>query len=86
MYITVDCCQLSRVRVRPNGWSVRLTALRLTEVVELLFARGLVKVLFATETFAMVSITAAAHLPDLTRAGVAGCQHASQERRLLGYS
>lgn len=26
-----------------------------TEVVEILFARGLVKVLFATETFAMVS-------------------------------
>lgn len=27
-----------------------------SQVVELLFARGLVKVLFATETFAMVSI------------------------------
>lgn len=27
------------------------------EVVELLFARGLVKVLFATETFAMVSFS-----------------------------
>lgn len=27
----------------------------MTEVVEILFSRGLVKVLFATETFAMVS-------------------------------
>lgn len=49
----VVCFQSSRVRAK-----IKFSGDRLTfgaEVVEMLFARGLVKVLFATETFAMVS-------------------------------
>lgn len=47
--ITVACYLLSRV----SHFTVGLS--NMSEVVEILFARGLVKVLFATETFAMVS-------------------------------
>lgn len=54
------------------------------EVVEILFARGLVKVLFATETFAMVrlflsSLKALLIFPS-------GCQYACEIGRVLWHS
>ncbi len=60
-----------------GGYSLPLNL----QVVEILFARGLVKVLFATETFAMVKRSLAyychrAHPPP-------GCQHASKIGSLL---
>lgn len=50
MYITEACYPWSRVRTN----SLPASKLTTPEVVEILFSRGLVKVLFATETFAMV--------------------------------
>lgn len=52
------------------------------EIVEILFARGLVKVLFATETFAMVILLPGPGHPLLTRIET-GRQHACKVRRLL---
>ena len=48
-----DYCPLSKRYIRFNSQAAGL--LMTEKVVEILFARGLVKVLFATETFAMVS-------------------------------
>lgn len=66
-----------------------LTLVLAAQMVELLFARGLVKVLFATETFAMVrpsprSLSASSRAL-LTLSQRAGCQHAGQVRRVLGH-
>lgn len=52
------------------------------EVVELLFARGLVKVLFATETFAMVC-RLNIHICTRTEHLMSGSKHARQMRRLF---
>jgi hypothetical protein len=52
-----------------------------TEVVEILFSRGLVKVLFATETFAMVRLL----LIYIRSADYSGCEHACEECRICGY-
>jgi antiviral helicase SKI2 len=54
------------------------------EVVEILFARGLVKVLFATETFAMVSIMSSCH--DYCFHDIRGREHARKVRGFLPYT
>lgn len=46
-------------RIAPSEHRVFADIPSLVQIVELLFARGLVKVLFATETFAMVRKTLA---------------------------
>lgn len=54
------------------------------EIVELLFARGLVKTLFATETFAMV-LFLDFHLTLTANTLSTGRQYASQERCVLDH-
>jgi hypothetical protein len=57
-----------------------------TQVVEILFARGLVKVLFATETFAMVPfIPLSINLNALFIYQLIGSQHANEMCSLLRY-
>lgn len=51
---------------------------------ELLFARGLVKVLFATETFAMVLVTLCPGKYDVDTAFI-GSEYARTMRRLFSY-
>src|SRR5260370_16228657 len=53
------------------------------QVVEILFARGLVKVLFATETFAMVKYSLAICCCRTVAHSLLGCQYASEIGRLL---
>ena len=53
------------------------------EVVEILFARGLVKVLFATETFAMVRTIIQSFIAPTD--AWSGCQHARQMRGVLAH-
>jgi hypothetical protein len=54
------------------------------EVVEILFARGLVKILFATETFAMVCMRyLSSNFRLILMLHHTGCQHASEMCSLL---
>jgi hypothetical protein len=53
-----------------------------SEVVEILFSKGVVKVLFATETFAMVSL---ALYRNAMESDLTGSQHACQISRLFRY-
>jgi hypothetical protein len=55
-------------------------------MVEILFARGLVKVLFATETFAMVSKARVLFLAKYSLGEKLGCEYASENSRVLWYS
>jgi antiviral helicase SKI2 len=54
------------------------------EVVEILFARGLVKVLFATETFAMVGFFPLVVM--IIDGSNSGGEYASKMRRFLKYT
>lgn len=87
-YITGGSCLSSRRRDQFLSYLIPALNLLPYQLVEILFARGLVKILFATETFAMVSHYDLRSLLclDTVRTLLAGRQYARQMRRIFGHS